>query len=147
MARLTLSYFIKASPEEVYEFVTAFGKDGPVNQETFDKRYGKLMSREGDAFIVKEEISRGGESEHVVWRCTFRYPQHRLMEAVDSLWADRLDQFRTARSGTYWRIQWRTKTGGIRGVLQYLFFRLIGYREPRRNIIKPVQRHFEETQA
>ena len=167
MARLTLSILINAPLEEVYQYVTAFGKDGPVSLDAFQEKYGEILSQEGNVLVVEEwvgmeeeedeeewdgeeegedeeEADEEDESDYITWRCIYDYPNRRFMEAVDSNWADRLDQFRAARGGTRWEVQWRTKTGGVKGMLQYLWFLVIANRNYRRNILDPVRQHFKE---
>ena len=146
MARLTSSTFIPAPLEEVFQHVTAFGKDGPVDDAAFQEKHGNVLSRHGDVFMTQEE-DRGDGNEVAVrirWKCTFEYPTRRVMEALDSSWADRVDQFRPASGGTVWRLYWDTHIGGLKGMAQYLVFLLVGSRRLRHNIVDPVKEHFEE---
>ena len=149
MARLRLSAFVNAPIEEVYEYVTAFGRDGPLDAESFREKYGVLLRREEDAFIVQEDVRAFPEDEPllITWRCTFRYPLSRTMEALDSRWANRRDTFREVDDGTAWRVQWDTWGRGLRGIIQYLAFRLVGHRRIRRELLDPVKEHFEKARG
>ena len=144
MAYLNLSTFIPAPVEEVYEYVTAFGNDGPLD-DAFQIEYGELLGRNGNVFVTQEEDTKGGDEgpKKTTWRCTFEYPGRRMMETLDSSWSDRVDLFRPVRGGTRWRIRWNTRIGGIRGVAQYLVFRLVGHKRLRHGILDPVRGHFD----
>jgi hypothetical protein len=144
MASLNLSAFIPATPEDVYRHVTAFDKDGPLEGE-FKTKYGSVLSRDGNVFVTQEEVGNGkdGDAEKITWRCTFDYPSRRLMEAVDSTWANRVDVVRPARGGTRWSIRWDTHVGGVIGLVQHLVFRLVGHRRIRRAMVDPVKEHFK----
>ena len=145
MARLRLSVFIPAPIEDVYQYITDYDKDGPVSDEAFKAQYGTVIEQEGHNIVVEENVSRHPEDEPdlVTWRCTFIYPTERSMEALDSLWSDRYDFFRSANGGTRWTIRWRTKMGGVQGIIQYLFFQLHGQRRMKKDVLTPVKEHFE----
>lgn len=145
MARLRLSVFIAAPIEDVYQYITDYGKDGPVSDEAFEAQYGTVIEQDGHNFVVEEDVRRypEDEPEFVTWRCTFTYPTERNMEALDSLWSDRADSLRSADGGTQWTIRWRTKTDGLRGIAQYLFFLLFGHRRMKRDMLTSVKEHFE----
>ena len=149
MARLRLSTHIAGPIEEVYQHVTAYGKDGPLSDDTFLEKYGTVIERKGDTILFEEDVRAYPEDEPdlVSWRCTFDYPVSRTMEAIDTSWADRSDSFRSLPDGTRWDVQWQTGVGGIRGIIQYLFFLLVGHRRMRREMLDPVRAHFEPEEA
>lgn len=140
MARLRLSTTVNAPIEKLFERVTAYGSDGPLDDDVFRKEYGDILEEDGDTFTTMEEIVRYAdeEPEHNTWRVTFRYPVQRTMEALDSTWAHRVDTLRETDSGTRWTIRWNTRTSGSRGVIQWLYFRIRGNRKVRRDIVDPV---------
>ena len=146
MARLNLSALIPAPPEDVYQYVTGYGKDGPL-PDSFQAQYGKLVSNNDNVYVTEEledSDEEGEESgEKITWNTTFEYPSRRVMEAVDSSWANRVDLFRPVRNGTRWTISWDPRVGGIRGVAQYVAFRLAVHRRFRRSVIDPVRAHFD----
>lgn len=133
MARLAVTGLVTASPEEVYQFVTAYAPGGPVSEEALRTKYGRILSREGNTYLFEED----GE-EKARWRVRFEPPTRRVMEAIDSRWSDRTDLFQQARGGTRWTVVWQSKVGGVRGVLQLLVFHLFHKRRIRREIIQPV---------
>ena len=149
MARLRLSTFITGPIEEVYQHVTAYGKDGPLSDDAFQEKYGTVTERKGDIIEFEEDIRAYPEEEPDVisWRCTFDYPVSRTMEAIDSSWADRSDSFRSQPGGTRWDLQWQTGVGGIRGVVQYLFFVLVGQRRLCRELLDPVRAYFDTSEG
>ncbi len=144
MALLRLSVYIHAPIEDVYRHVTAFGADGPVSDEAFASRYGVVLGRDGDSIVVEEDVRHYPEDEPelVRWRCTFEYPTARRMDAVDSIWSDRYDSFRSEKDGTRWSVRWRTKIGGLHGAAQYIYFLLVGGRRMSREVFDPVRKHF-----
>ena len=149
MVRLRLSTFVASPIEEVYRHITAYGRDGPVSEEAFQEQYGAVVEREGNSFVVREDVRRypDDEPEFITWRCTFSFPSDRTMEALDSTWAHRYDSCRSVPGGTLWRVQWDTRVGGLRGVAQYLVFRLVGHRRMRRRLLDPVMQHFEQSES
>jgi len=149
MALLRLTAFIAGPIEEVYPHVTAYGKDGPMSDTAFQDKYGTVIERNGDTVVFEEDIRSYPEDEPdlVSWRCRFDFPVSRTMEGIDTVWADRVDSFRSMRDGTRWDVQWQTGVGGIRGVIQYLFFTLVGHRRLRREILDPVRAQFEAAEG
>ena len=145
MARLSLSTFIPATPEEVYEHVTAFAEGGPVDAKDFREKYGEILSRDDNVFLTQEVDGdkSSARANRITWRCTFQYPSRREMEALDSRWSDRVDIFRPAKGGTRWTIRWSTRVKGVLGLAQILMFRLAGHKNARRFIVAPVRGHFE----
>ena len=146
MAALVISTVIPAPIEEVYERITGFGRDGPVDDQSFQEKYGTLTERHGSTIVVQEDarVNPEDEPDLVSWRCTFDYPTSRTMEALDSTWAHRRDTFRSVGSGTRWSVRWDTQLGGLLGIAQNLVFRLVGHRRIRKQTFGPVRQHFEE---
>ncbi len=144
MARLTVSTVIAARVEELYRYVTGYGPDGHIDEERFREQYGTVEERDGNVFVVKEDVRRYPEDEPelVTWRCTFDYPSSRTMEALDSTWANRRDTFQAGGAGTTWWVRWGTRIGGRRALAQHLAFRLVGRRRTHRELFDPVKRHF-----
>ena len=145
MARFRLSTLIAAPIEDVYRRVTAYGEDGPLGEEAFQKEYGEVLEQEGNSYVVREDVRRYPDDppELITWRCTFDFPESRNMESLDSVWAHRRDTFRSDGEGTMWRVDWDTRVGGLRGIIQYLSFRIVGHRRTRRHIMGPVQERFD----
>ena len=143
MAVLRLGVTVPGPQEEVYAFVTAFGAAGPLDEEQFREKYGEVLERDGDTIVVRED-DEVDVADVLTWRCTFDYPQRRVMEVVDSPWADRIDEFRATQGGTRWTVTFRTKRTGFVGFLQWLFFRLLTSRGFRRRIVEPVVAHFRD---
>ena len=140
MVRLSLSTYIGVAPEEVFRHVTAFGEEGPLSEEAFRARHGDVLSREEDVFLTRE----GEGDEEIRWRCTFEYPERRVLEALDSSWSSRTDTFRPRSGGTAWTIQWTNASTGVKGVVQYLVFRFLSQRRVRRAIVEPVRSRFRD---
>ena len=147
MTSLSLSALILAPTEEVYQYVTAYGNDGPLD-DAFQAKYGKVVSNQTNVYVTRENEGRDGDEggREITWSSTFEYPTRRVMKAVNSRWANRVDVFRPVRGGTKWSIRWDTRVGGIRGAAQYLVFRLMGQRRFRRTVVDPVKRYFEGSQ-
>ena len=145
MVFLSLSTFVATPPEEVYQYVTAYGPDVPADETAFQAKYSKVLSREDNVYVTQEEERKyeGEEPEKFTWRCTFEYPSLRTMQALDSGWADRTDRFRPEGGGTRWSIRWNTRTGGVKGLAHYLTFLLLRRRQLRGAIAVPVKAHFE----
>ena len=122
MARLRLASIVGAPIEEVYRHVTAYGPDGPLDDDRFREEYGDIVDRNGDGetVYVREDVRRYPEDdpELITWRCLFDFPKSRTMEAVDSAWADRYDQFEPEGDGTRWTVVWDTRVGGLKGIVQ-----------------------------
>lgn len=123
--------------EEVYEFVTGVGPDGPLDRAMFAQRYGEI-EEESDEGIVTRVWD--GDSE-VVWSSAFDYPYRRVM-VVDSASPDREDTFEVVKGGTKWTVIVYSKTGGIPGLFQWLYFQVIGKFRVGVPVISPVIFHF-----
>ena len=146
MPKLRLSTIVDAPIEEFYRHVTGYGADGPIDEDAFQKEYGKVLEKDGDTLVTQEEIVRYAdeEPERITWRCTFGYPAGRTKEALDSAWAHRTDTLRAVNGEILWSIQWDTRTGGIRGILQWLFFRFRGRKKAHIELLEPVVAAFRE---
>jgi hypothetical protein len=139
VARLKLVATVKAEPEEVFRYVTAWGPDGPTDAAAFRKKYGAVQEASGNTLVAHEEGEDG-----IAWRCTFEYPTRRVMEAVASRWADRTDTFQEVAEGTRWSITWRIKARGLAALLQWLYFQLRKRKQMRAELVEPVAQHFAE---
>lgn len=138
MTKLQVSAFIPGSLEEVYTFVTAYGFEGVSDPINFTEKHGEIVKSEGNILTTKD--SQYGYD--LTWRCTFEYPNRRLMEAIDSNWANRTDFFTMANFGTQWAITFETKRGGPAGGVQALFFHLFTRKRIYQSSINPVIKHF-----
>ena len=145
MVRLRLSTFIAAPVEGVYERVTLYGPDGPIDDDAFEKHYGEIEERTGDVFLVTEDAKRYDDDppDLISWRCTFVYPESRTMEALDSTWADRRDDFAPEGDGTRWNVEWRLRTSWLRGLTQMFGFRVWVHKRIRQKVLDPVKVFFE----
>lgn len=145
MARLRLSTFIAAPVEDVYERVTFYGPGGPTDDEAFNKHYGEIDERNGDVFLVTEDAKRYDDDppDLISWRCAFVHPVSRTMEAVDSTWADRRDDFAPEADGTRWDVEWNVPAGWLRGLVQKFGFRVWAHKRMRAKMLDPVKEFFE----
>ena len=123
--------------EEVYEYVTGMGPDGPLDRILFAQKYGEVVE-ESDEAIVTRVLD--GDSE-VVWSSTFDYPYRRVM-VVDSDSSDREDTFEVVKGGTKWTVIIHSKKGGIPGLMQWLYFQVIGKFRVGVPVISPVIFYF-----
>ena len=123
--------------EEVYEYVTGMGPDGPLDRVLFAQKYGEI-EQEGDEGIVTR-VSDG--DVEVLWRSTFDYPYRRLM-VVDSSSADREDTFVVVKGGTKWTVSVHSKKSGLSGLVQWLYFQVIGKYRVGVPVLSPVIFHF-----
>ena len=140
MPRLRIRNFVPAPREQVYRFVTDCGPQGVVDRRAFEERHGRVLEETGDALLFQD-----GEGEDAVtWRCTYRHPSMRRMEAVGATWADRTDDFEETRGGTEWTITYHTKSTGLIVLPQWVFFHLVTQRNIRKAAVDPVLNHFAE---
>ena len=139
MPRIRLQALVPASPEAVYEHVTAFAVTGRTGRRALEERYGRLVGRDGDTYTFKEETQEG-----VTWRCTFQPPTRRVMQAPDSTWADRIDLFEPREEGTLWTVMWESNARGLRVFTEWLGFRLKGKLGAYAEVVTPVVRHFQQ---
>jgi hypothetical protein len=138
MTKLHVSTFIPGTQKEVYTFVTAYGSEGVADPTKFTEKHGQIVQSEGNIITTKD--SQAGYD--LTWRCTFSYPNKRLMEAIDSNWAHRTDFFTMANLGTQWAITWETNRGGPAGGVQSLFFHFFTKKRVYQSSINPVIQHF-----
>ena len=145
MARFRLTTHVDAPVEDVFRYVTGYGPDGSLDEAIVQEKYGEILEREDGAILVREDVRRYPEDdpELITWRCSFEYASSRTMEALDSAWADRHDSFEAEGAGTRWTVRWNTRIGGLRGLVQYVVFRLRAHRWTRRDLLDPVKDHFE----
>ncbi len=149
MVRLRLSTFIAAPVNDVYERVTFYGPDGPIDDEAFKRHYGETKERTNDVYLVTEDAKRYPDDppELISWRCTFIYAKSRTMEAVDSIWADRQDNFVPEYDGTRWDVEWNVRTSWLRGLTQIFGFRIWAHKRMRTKLMDPVKEFFEGSPA
>jgi hypothetical protein len=145
MVRLRLSTFVAAPVQDVYERVTFYGPGGPTDDDAFNDHYGEVVVRTGDVFLVTEDAKRYDDDppDLISWRCAFVYPKSRTMEAVDSTWADRRDDFAPEADGTRWDVEWNTNTGWLRGLTQMFGFKVSAHNRIRQKMLDPVKEFFE----
>ena len=136
MPRLKLVASINAPQGKVFEHVTDCGKDGPIDRDAFQKKHGEIESRENNVITTREK------DDDLRWKYTFDHPNSRMMEALGSSWADRTDTFESTENSTRWTVQWRTKTAGLQGLIQFLYFQLRGKKTFYRRVIQPVEEYF-----
>ena len=137
MPRIQVQAIVPASPEAVYEHVTAVA--GRTGRRTLEEKYGRLVGRDGDTYTFKEDTKEG-----VNWRCTFHPPTQRVMQAPGTTWVDRIDWFYPWGEGTIWTVVWQGNVRGIRVFTQWLGFQLRGKRRAYAEVVSPVVKHFEE---
>ncbi len=137
--RLSFHTTVPAPIEEVYEYVTAVGPEGPVDRVLFAQKYGEPIETEPDGAVITHDPDDDGE---VFWRCAFDFPALRTMRAIESTWADREDAFETVRGGTRWTVTFIPKTGGLQGLVQYLYFQVVGKYRVGVPVLSPVVQHF-----
>ena len=143
MPRIQVQALVPASPEAVYEHVTAFAVSGRTGRRALEEKYGRLVGRDGDTYTFREETKEDTE-EGVTWSCTFNPPTRRVMQAPGSRWADRVDWFEPWEEGTLWTVMWEGNPRGFRVFTQWLGFLLWGKKRAYAGIMRPVVRHFEE---
>lgn len=136
--KLSFHTTVPASIEEVYEYVTAVGPEGPVDRALFSQKYGETVEETEGAVLTRDTE----EGDEALWLCAFEYPTRRTMEAVESTWADREDLFETVRGGTRWTVNFIPKTGGLQGLVQYLYFQAVGKYRVGVPVLSPVVQHF-----
>ena len=146
MPRIQIQAVIPASPEAVYEHVTAFAVNGRTGRRALEERYGRLVGRDGDTYKFQWDPKEETEDteQGVTWHCTFQPPTWRLMQAPGSNWADRTDWFEPRGEETLWTIMWVGKAQGFRVFAQWLLFQFQGKRRAYAEVVLPVVRHFKE---
>lgn len=136
--RLSFHTNVPAPVEEVFEYITAFGADGPLDRVFFVQKYGEIVEEGGSVVLTRDTE----EDDDVLWRSTFNFPSRRTMEALESPWADREDVFETVRDGTRWTVTFIPKTRGLHGLVQYFYFQAIGKYRVGVPVLSPVVQHF-----
>jgi len=145
MVRLRISTVVPAPVEKVYEHVTGYGPDGPVDEKRFQQTYSEDIRLTDDGYVYTEDIRRYPDDpeEIITWRCTFDYPSHRFMAALDSDWSHRRDVFEPVADATRWTVQWSPQSNLALGLIRFLYFKLKRGKVVRRELMDPVRRHFE----
>ncbi len=145
MVRLRISIVVPAPVGDVYEYVTAYGPEGPVDEEEFRQRYSENIRRTADGYVYTEDVRKYPDDpeEVITWPCNFQYPSLRFMTAVDSNWSHRRDDFAPSADATRWTVQWSTHGNLAQGLIQLLFFKIRRGKAITRDILDPVRRHFE----
>ena len=138
MPDIKLQAFVPGHPDWVFQYVTAFSPTGQPDIAALQSRYGQLLSQEGNTYSFQET-----EGDKICWQCAFEPPRRRVMRAVDSPWADRIDEFEPSGDGTLWTILWETKTRGLKTYTQWLGFRFSGRRRTMELTVAPVIEHFQ----
>ena len=128
---------VPGSIEEVYEYVTGVGPDGPLDHILFEQKYGTLVSQSDQTIVTKVP---DGDSE-TVWTSTFSYPNRRII-IMDPASSAREDIFTRIKGGTKWAVIIHSKTSGIQGLIQWLYFQVIGKYRVGVPILSPAIFHF-----
>ncbi len=128
---------VPGSIEAVYEYVTGVGPDGPLDHILFEQRYGELVGQNGPIIVTKVS---DGDSE-TVWTSTFNYPSRRII-VLDPTASDREDTFVRIKGGTKWTVTIHSKASGIQGLIQWLYFQVIGKYRVGVPILSPAIFHF-----
>lgn len=128
---------VPGSIEDVYEYVTGVGPDGPLDHILFEQKYGELVGQSDQTFVTKVS---DGDSE-IVWTTTFNYPSRRII-VLDPAASDREDTFVRIKDGTKWTVTLHSKTSGIQGLIQWLYFQAIGKYKVGVPILSPAIFHF-----
>ena len=128
---------VPGSIEEVYEYVTGVGSDGPLDHIMFEQKYGTLVSQSGQTIVTKVS---DGDSE-TVWTSTFSYPNRRII-IMDPASSAREDTFARVKGGTKWTVIIHSETSGIQGLIQWLYFQIIGKYRVGVPILSPAIFHF-----
>lgn len=117
-----------------------------MDDDDVAEEYSDDLHRDGEAYVYTEDARRYPDDpeELITWRCTFEFPRHRTMRAVDSDWSHRTDIFRPDRSFTHWTVRWNTQDPPLRGLIKYIAFRLVTGRSLKRRVLDPVRKHFEK---
>ena len=135
--KLQFGHKVSGSIEEVYEYVTGVGPDGPLDYILFEQKYGKLVGQSGQTIVTKVS---DGDSE-AVWTSTFNYPNRRII-MMDPASSAREDTFSRVKGGTKWAVIIHSKTNGIQGLIQWLYFQVVGKYRVGVPILSPTIFHF-----
>ena len=128
---------VPGSIEEVYEYVTGVGPDGPLDHILFEQKYGELVWQSGQTIVT-----RVSDADSVTaWTSTFNYPNRRII-ALEPASSDREDTFASIKGGTKWTVTIHSKTSGIQGLIQWFYFQIIGKYRVGVPILSPAIFHF-----
>ena len=137
IVRLRFGNNIPGPIEEVYEYVTGMGPDGPLDLVLFAQKYGEVVEQCDDVFMTTVQDGDDG----VIWSSLFDYPYRRFM-TVDSSAADREDLFEEVKGGTKWTIIVHSEKGGFPGLMQWFYFQVIGKFRVGVPVFSPAVFHF-----
>ncbi len=126
--------------EEVFEHVTAFGPEGPVDRVLFSQKYGETVEEDGGTVVTRAPDEDGD----VLLHCSFEYPTRRVMVGERSSWADREDVFEAVKGGTRWTVTFDPKAHGVQGLAQWLYFQMVGKYRVGVPVLSPVVQHFRQ---
>ena len=135
--KLRFSNNIPGPIEEVYEYVTGMGPDGPLDPVLFAQKYGEVVEQRNNAFLTRVQDG----DEDVTWSSIFEYPYRRFM-MVDSASADREDIFEEVKGGTKWTVIVHSKKGGFPGLMQWFYFQVVGKFRVGVPVLSPAVFHF-----
>ena len=146
MVKIRLSARVPAPVEDVYQHVTAFGEDGLLDEEIVHERYSEDIRLDGAEYVYTEDtrIHEDDPSQIITWKCSFDYPNQRVMRAVDSNWSHRTDTFHPDRGFTHWTVMWEIQDNFFRSLIKYFAYKVGTHRSLRRLVINPVIKHFEK---
>ncbi len=139
MPNIKFRTLVPATPEQVYEYVTAYPASGRVSRRALEEKHGQLIEQDGDDYIFREGAEGG-----ITWRCSFDPPRRRVMRAQGSQWADRIDDFEPSGDGTLWTAVWELKAIGLRSYTQWIMFQIRGKSQIQASLIMPVVEHFQQ---
>ena len=143
--QLRISMIVPAPAEKVYEYVTSYGQDGPVDDEQFRRRYSEDVRPDDGGYVYTEDIRLYPDDPEdlITWRCVFDYPNRRVMAALDSDWSDRQDDFEPLGDDARWTVAWSMHGSLVQRLTRFLYFKLRRSKVIRREILDPVVSHFK----
>ncbi len=142
MPNIIFRTLVPGTPEQVYEYVTAYPASGRVSRKALEEKHGQLIEQDGDDYVFREDADGG-----IIWRCSFDPPRRRVMRAQESQWADRTDDFESYGDSTLWTAVWELKAIGFRSYTQWLMFHIRGKTQVQASLIMPVVEHFQQLPA
>ena len=140
MPAIGFKVYLPVAPAQAFERVTRFPASGRPRRRTLEEFYGRLLQQDANVYTFQDR-----NDEEARWRCRFDPPNFRVMEAVDSPWADRYDVFEPSGEGALWTVSWQLKDKGFKAWMQWLTFRLGGKRQAYEQTIAPILSHFSPT--
>jgi hypothetical protein len=138
MPKLRLRSLVPTSPENLFEYITAHPAQGEADQERLERRYGRLVEHMGHIYRFEDQ-----SPEKTLWQLGFDPPHRRSMQAIDSNWSDRTDEFEDADGWTRWTVTWELKSSGPTSITQWLAFQLVRKRQIYRQMMIPVLERFQ----